>query len=90
MLIFCTEIATLYTKLSTYIDKICPYDYYKSSVFSQKYHKMDKKGGWVMTRSSDKASGHPLLTDTLKLCHVPKLNFYKIFSFTKSTTSKFF
>ena len=43
MLIFCAEIATLYTKLSTYIDKICPYDYYKSSVFSQKYHKMDKK-----------------------------------------------
>ena len=50
MLVFCAEIATLYTKLSTYIDKICPYDYYKSSVFSQKYHKMDKKGDWNFRR----------------------------------------
>lgn len=50
MLIFCAEIATLYTKLSTYIDKICPYDYYKSSVFSQKYHKMDKKGDQIFRR----------------------------------------
>lgn len=50
MLTFGAEIATLYTKLSTYIDKICPYNYYKSSVFSQKYHKMDKKGDWNFRR----------------------------------------
>ena len=44
MLTFCTEIATLYTKLSTYIDKICPYDYYKDSVFFTKVSQNGQKG----------------------------------------------
>lgn len=43
MLIFCAEIATLYTKLSTYIDKICPYDYYKVVCFHKSITKWTKR-----------------------------------------------
>ena len=64
MLTFCTEITALYTKLSTYIDKICPCDYYKDSVFFTKV-------------SQNVEKGRPDLSQIILICESSGLPFVK-------------